>query len=230
MKDTALPKGPVHRVLFARPLLMSDRERYEIAASFDAVGMREDRMKRLSEFTRDVAIFLFGIVLVTGAAVFAGSVSVRADARASRSDPQGTCTFSDGSTISFDHEIWRTGDYEAIPFRTSERMAIPPMERPIEIPAGTYTLFVIDKNGPPWTLIVSKKASKLGMPYPGEQYDLGRTQMGSDVQPAVKDFAAGCRLIKDGPAFLWMQSGRTVAYVKIVVEKGSGENVEYLVH
>ena len=68
------------------------------------------------------------------------------------------------------------------------------------------------------------------MPYPGERYDLGRTQMGSDVQTAVKDFTAGCRLIKNGPTFLWMQSGRTVAYVKIMVMKGRGGNVEYLIH
>jgi hypothetical protein len=66
------------------------------------------------------------------------------------------------------------------------------------------------------------------MPYPGEQYDFGRTQMGSDVQPPVKEFTAGCRLIKHGPAFLWMQSGRTFAYVKIAVVKGTGENIKYL--
>jgi hypothetical protein len=52
--------------------------------------------------------------------------------------------------------------------------------------------------------------------------------MGSDVQPPVKEFTAGCRLIKHGPAFLWMQSGRTFAYVKIAVVKGTGENVKYL--
>ena len=98
----------------------------------------------------------------------------------------------------------------------------------LQMPAGSYTLFVLDKDGPPWTLIVSKKTGKLGMPYPGEQYDLGRTQMGSDVQAPVKDFTAGCRLIEHGPAFLWMQSGRTVAYVLAV--KGTGEKAEYLIH
>lgn len=109
-------------------------------------------------------------------------------------------------------------------------MIIPPMDRPLEIPPGSYTLFVIDRGDPPWTLIVSKKASEAGMPYPGEQYDLGRTSMGSDVQPAVEHFTVGCKLIKDGPTFLLMQSGRSVAYVKIMVKKSTNGEPEYLIH
>jgi hypothetical protein len=146
-----------------------------------------------------------------------------------RSDPQSTCTFSDGSTMEFGLE-WRTGEYEAVPFRISERMIIPPMDSPLDMPAGNYTLFVIDQGGPPWTLIVSKKTGNLGMPYPAEQYDLGRTQMGSDVQAPVEHFTAGCRLIKPGPAFLWMQLGKTVAYTKILAVKAADGRVEYLIH
>jgi hypothetical protein len=171
--------------------------------------------------THKAAVFLFGVAFTVGTPLFTET---------RRSDAQSNCTFSDGSQIAFGHEMWRTGEYEAIPFRISERMVIPPMDSPLEIPAGSYTLFVKDKDGPPWTLIASKKVSQFGMPYPGEQSDLGRTQMGSDVQTAVKDFTAGCRLIKDGPTFLWMQSGRTVAYVKIMVKKGSGEGAEYVIH
>jgi hypothetical protein len=173
---------------------------------------------------------IFAIASAAVAPLYARGVSVPDDSQTRRSDAQSNCTFSDGSTITCGHETWRTGEYEAIPFRISERMVIPPLDSPLEMPAGSYTLFVIDKNGPPWTLIVSRKASQLGMPYPGEQYDLGRTRMGSDVQPAVKEFTAGCRLIKNGPTFLWMQSGRTVAYVKIMVMKGTGGNVEYVIH
>jgi hypothetical protein len=146
-----------------------------------------------------------------------------------RSDAQSSCTFSDGSTMEFGL-AWRTGEYEAVPFRTSERMIIPPMDDPLDMPAGSYTLFVMDRGGPPWTLIVSKKTGNLGMPYPGKQYDLGRTRMGSDVQAPVEHFTAGCRLIKSGPAFLWMQSGKTVAYAKILAVKVIGGKIEYLIH
>ena len=51
----------------------------------------------------------------------------------------------------------------------------------------------MDKGKPPWTLIISKKTGEWGMPYPGEQYDLGRTELGSDVvRPPVENFEIGC--------------------------------------
>jgi len=100
------------------------------------------------------------------------------------------CTFSDGSTISFGHmasgshesrhDVWRVGNYAATAFRVSERMLIPPLDKPIDIPAGTYTLFVDSSKGEPWTLIISRKTGKPGMLYPGKQDDVGRTQMGFD--------------------------------------------------
>jgi hypothetical protein len=105
-------------------------------------------------------------------------------------------------------DSWRAGDYEATIFRVSERMVIPPMDSPIEIPVGSYTLFVKDQGEPPWTLIVSKKTGQWGMPYPGEQYDLGRTSLGSDVQPPMEKFTIGCTRHVNAPIFVWMQSGR----------------------
>jgi hypothetical protein len=114
-------------------------------------------------FTRNAAILLFGIACAAGASLYASGVSAQDDAQTRRSDAQSNCTFSDGSTITFDQETWRTGEYEAIPFHISERMVIPPMDSPLVMPAGSYTLFVIDKNRPPWTLIVSKKAGQFGM-------------------------------------------------------------------
>ncbi len=152
------------------------------------------------------------------------------------------CTFSDGSTIVFGREAlglpsgsgdhWRTGPYEATALRVSEKMVIPPVTNPLEIPAGTYTAFVIDQGKPPWTLIISKKAGEWGMSYPGEQYDLGRARLGSDLQPPVKDFVIGCKNFKDtgGPIFLWMQSGRYVAYAKVLAAHTEEGKTELLVH
>jgi hypothetical protein len=137
------------------------------------------------------------------------------------------CAFSDGSTISFGHmafgshqsgdDVWRVGEYVAIAFHVSGRMLIPPLDRPIDIPAGTYTLFVDPSKGEPWTLIVSKKTGKPGMSYPGKRYDVGRTQMGfddSDRSPVSK-FIIGCTQHENAPIFISMASDVHVAYAKI---------------
>jgi hypothetical protein len=152
------------------------------------------------------------------------------------------CVFSDGSRISFGHkasgahqsgdDVWHAGNYVATAFRVTERMRIPPLNEPIDIPAGRYTLFVDPSKGEPWTLIISKKTGKSGMLYPGQQYDVGRTQMGFDdsSRPPVANFIVGCTQHKDAPIFISMASDIHVAYAKI--EAGSVRNgkTEYLWH
>jgi hypothetical protein len=145
------------------------------------------------------------------------------------------CTFSNGGTIAFGGEGpvgagWRTGEYEATTFRVSKRMVIPPMDQPLVIPPGHYTLFVKAEGKPPWTMIISRKTGPWGMSYPGEQYDLGRTFMGSDVRPPVQEFVIGCTQVGEAPIFVWMQSGRFVALLKILAEKRTHGKIEYLVH
>ena len=77
------------------------------------------------------------------------------------------CTFSDGAKITFGHtalaktatggDVWQTGNFQATAFRVSARTIIPPMDSPIDILPGLYTLFVDPSKGEPWTLIISKK-------------------------------------------------------------------------
>ena len=139
--------------------------------------------------------------------------------------PQSTCAFADGSAMTFGTgksataESWHTGDYDATTLRVSEQMLIPPMDNPLRIPAGRYTLFVLDK-GRPWTLIVSRKTGEWGMPYPGKQYDLGRTGMGSDVNQPVDKFIIGCT---ENPMFILMQSGRVSGRLKILAVNPKGD-------
>jgi hypothetical protein len=75
------------------------------------------------KFARNATKFLLGAALATATPVFANGVLIGDSAETSSA---ATCTFSDGGTIAFGHETWRTGEYEAIPFRISERMVIPP--------------------------------------------------------------------------------------------------------
>jgi hypothetical protein len=152
------------------------------------------------------------------------------------------CTFSDGSTISFGDRalgaylsgdnVWRAGNYAATAFRASERMRIPPLDAPIDIPAGGYTLFVDTSNGEPWTLIISKKTGKSGMLYPGKQYDVGRTQMGFDdsSRPPIANFIVGCTQHKDAPIFIWMAADVHVGYAKVEAVSVTNGKTEYLWH
>ena len=140
---------------------------------------------------------------------------------------QSECTFSDGSTISFGRKVsgipdpgggvWRAGDYEATEFAVSGNMLLD-----TDIPAGRYTLFVMHR-AEPWVLIVSKKTGEWGMPYPGERYDLERTQLGSGAQSSpVENFTIGCMQHQSAPIFLWMQSqssGSYAHYAKIMAKR-----------
>jgi hypothetical protein len=152
------------------------------------------------------------------------------------------CVFSDGSTISFGHkamgvhesgdDVWRAGNYAATAFRVTGRMFIPPLDNPIDIPPGTYTLFVDPSKGEPWTLIVSKKTGKAGMDYPGKGYDIGLTQMGYDdsFRPPVAKFTIGCTQQKDAPIFISMASDIHVAYAKIEAIGTRKGKTEILTH
>ena len=199
---------------------------------------------KMRKFIYRAAILLGAGTLAFAAPLFSRGTSDENESQAPTRGPQAECTFSDGSTITFGRkatgesaesggDVWRAGPYEATAFRVSERMVIPPLDSPTEIPAGSYTLFVVDKGKPPWTLIISKKTGEWGMPYPGEQYDLGRAELGSDVvRPSMENFAIGCVDNKKtgGPIFVWMQSDTHVAYAKIMAESTTQGQTRLLIH
>jgi hypothetical protein len=114
------------------------------------------------------------------------------------------CTISNGDAIDFGREGpvgagWRAGGYEATTFRVSKRMTSPPLDQPLVIPPGHYILFVKAEGEPPWTMIISEKMGPWSMSYPGEQYDLGRTFMGSDVRPPVQEFVTSAHRSETHP-------------------------------
>src|SRR5690348_10720896 len=108
------------------------------------------------------------------------------------------CKFSDGNTIHIDYSSprvkgrkifgglepydkpWRAGANEATTFVTSADVMVGDKE----IPAGSYTLFMIP-NTDKWTLIISKKTGEWGIPYPGEGSDFARTDMKLSQTPAL---------------------------------------------
>src|SRR5487761_939516 len=98
------------------------------------------------------------------------------------------CKFADGNTITVDYssprmkgrkiygglvpwdKVWRLGANEATTFVPTVNVTVGDKD----VPAGAYTLDAIPTHDK-WTLIVSKKTGVWGIPYPGAQYDLVRT-------------------------------------------------------
>ena len=71
----------------------------------------------------------------------------------------------------FEGKEWRTGADEQTTLKTDKPLKI----GSLSVPAGTYGLHTIPVSGT-WQLIVSKRASGWGIPYPAGQ-DLGRVPM-----------------------------------------------------
>lgn len=82
--------------------------------------------------------------------------------------------FGPGGRISHDphYPVWRAGANSATTLQTDHDLAI----GDVNVPAGTYTLFVDISNPDQWTLIVNKKTGEWGLAYDGTQ-DLGKTAM-----------------------------------------------------
>jgi hypothetical protein len=112
------------------------------------------------------------------------------------------CKFDDGKSISVDYssprmkgrkifgdlvplgQVWRAGANEATTFVTDTDLIVGGKA----VPAGKYTLHTIP-NTDKWTLIISKKSSGWGIPYPGEAEDFARTDMKVSVLKApVENF------------------------------------------
>src|SRR5215210_8051776 len=80
----------------------------------------------------------------------------------------------------FEGKEWRTGADEQTTLKTDKPLKF----GSLLVPAGTYGLHTIPVNGT-WQLIISKRASGWGIPYPAGQ-DLGRVPMtmGKPAKPA----------------------------------------------
>jgi hypothetical protein len=143
------------------------------------------------------AALLFGIVVVNSGALAQQDKSQKPSPPASAD-----CKFADGKTIHTDYSSprlrgrkmigdhepygkpWRAGANEATTFVTTADLTIGGKL----VPAGSYTLFVVP-NADKWTLIISKKTGEWGIPYPGEEFELGRYDMKVETLPAsVENF------------------------------------------
>jgi hypothetical protein len=70
------------------------------------------------------------------------------------------------------YPVWRAGANSATTLNTDGDLMI----GDLQVPKGTYTLFVDISNPDQWTLIVNKKTGEWGLAYDGSQ-DLGKVKM-----------------------------------------------------
>lgn len=149
-------------------------------------------------------------VLMLGLAVLALPGMAQQDKSKRLSPPANAqCKFGDGNTIQVAYssprmrgrkiygglvpwgQVWRVGANEATTFVTTKDVIVDGKD----VPAGSYTLDAIP-NPTKWTLIVNKKTKNSkggpvwGIPYPGAQFDLLRTDdvQLSQLKTPVEDF------------------------------------------
>ena len=78
------------------------------------------------------------------------------------------------------YPIWRAGANAATTLKTDADLTI----GDLNVPAGTYTLFVDISDPASWTLIVSKATGEWGLAYDAAK-DLGRVKMHMSKPPAL---------------------------------------------
>lgn len=151
----------------------------------------------MRKFTVSCAVIVLGIAMSTDLAHAQKRTPDKLSPASSAS-----CAFQDGKTISTSYSSprlrgrkmvggidpygkpWRAGAQEATTFETTANLEVDGKA----VPAGNYTIFAIP-NPDQWTLIISKKTGEWGIPYPGEQYELGRYDMKVSTLPSsVEDF------------------------------------------
>jgi Protein of unknown function (DUF2911) len=90
--------------------------------------------------------------------------------------------FTKDGLISHDphYPVWRAGANGATTLKTNGDLTI----GDLQVPAGTYTLFVDISDPANWTLIVNKQTGEWGLAYDAK-HDLGKTPMTMATPPAL---------------------------------------------
>jgi hypothetical protein len=90
--------------------------------------------------------------------------------------------FTNDGLISHDphYPVWRGGANAATTLKTDADLTI----GDLNVPAGTYTLFVDISDPADWVLIVSKATGEWGLAYDSAK-DLGRTKMTTSASPSL---------------------------------------------
>jgi Protein of unknown function (DUF2911) len=96
---------------------------------------------------------------------------------------RGRKIFGDGGLLSRDptYPVWRAGANAATTLKTEGNLDV----GGLNLPAGSYTLYVNVKDPEQWELVVSKQTGQWGLTYPGPASDVGRVKMTMSKPPAL---------------------------------------------
>src|ERR1700676_2312985 len=95
---------------------------------------------------------------------------------------RGRQIFGDGGVVSRDstYPVWRAGANAATTLQTAANLDV----AGLNVPAGTYTLYVLVKDSENWKLIINKQTGQNGDSY-DPSMDLGRVDMKMEKPPVA---------------------------------------------
>ena len=126
---------------------------------------------------------------------------------------RGRKIFGEGGLLSRDptYPIWRAGANAATTLKTEGNLDV----GGLNLPSGTYTIYMNVKDPDQWELVVSKQTGQWGLTYPGPASDLGRVKMTMSRPPAPVETLKYTLTDKGGGAgelrLEWEQHVATVA-------------------
>src|SRR5215472_3379033 len=163
--------------------------RNEVAQAFRPAG---DRRPKGPRHIRGLRYILPFVIVMSAGVALAQSPPARATAtiggksvtvQYSAPSVRGRKIFGAGGLLSRDptYPIWRAGANAATTFKTEGALDV----GGVNVPAGTYTLYVNVKDPDQWELVVSRQTGQWGLTYPGAASDVGRVKMTMSKPPAL---------------------------------------------
>jgi len=107
--------------------------------------------------------------------------------------------------------IWHPGADSATRLTTSRDLELE--GRPV--PAGSYSLWLLTAESPPWTLIVSRASHVFHAPYPGDSLDLLRVPVVPESGQHMEVMAFYFPVVAPDSAVLRLHWGTTVVPIRI---------------
>lgn len=128
----------------------------------------------------------------------------------SRPVARGRKLFGDSGVVRW-NRVWHPGADSATRITFSRDVLLE--ERPLE--AGTYSLWLIPRDGQAWTLILSRASHVFHAPYPGESSDVMRIELAAERGAHMETLAIYFPIVLRDEAVMRVHWGETYVPVRI---------------
>ena len=123
---------------------------------------------------------------------------------------RGRTLFADSGLVRYGN-IWHPGADSATRITFSQDVLLE--GKPVK--AGEYTLWLIPRNGVPWTLIVSTAAHVFHEPYPGAAHDLFRIEIAAERTAHMESMAIYFPMVLRDDAMMRIHWGEWALPIRI---------------